>query len=126
MKKTIVLVGHCGADAAYLKMAVSGAAREASVVGVDDESNLTKLVESGADLLLVNRQLDYGFETDEGVQLIANLRRKHPRLKMMLVSNFPEAQQAAALVGALPGFGKSEIGSAKVKELLRSALAGDS
>jgi hypothetical protein len=41
----------------------------------------------------------------------------------MLVSNYADAQQAAVAAGALPGFGKREIGTPKVKELLRSALA---
>ena len=45
-----------------------------------------------------------------------------PSLKMMLVSNYPEAQQEAIVAGALPGFGKREIGSRRVVDLLRTAL----
>jgi hypothetical protein len=41
----------------------------------------------------------------------------------MLVSNYAEAQAAALAAGAAPGFGKREIGTPKVKELLRSALS---
>ena len=74
------------------------------------------------DLVLLNRQLDYGFETDEGVELIKRLRAKNPALKAMLVSNYPEAQQAALQAGAVEGFGKREIGSPKVSDLLRTAL----
>jgi hypothetical protein len=43
-------------------------------------------------------------------------------MKMMLVSNYPDAQAAAEKAGALPGFGKRDIGSPRVKELLRDAL----
>jgi hypothetical protein len=41
---------------------------------------------------------------------------------MMLVTNYPEVQAAATAAGAMPGFGKREIGSLRVKELLRGAL----
>jgi len=43
-------------------------------------------------------------------------------VKAMLVSNYPEAQAAAVAEGALPGFGKREIGTPRVGELLREAL----
>jgi DNA-binding NarL/FixJ family response regulator len=80
------------------------------------------MLEQGADLLLLNRQLDWGFEADTGVELIRALRAKFPHVKMMLVSNYPEAQAEAVAAGALPGFGKREIGTAKVKDAIRSAL----
>ena len=35
----------------------------------------------------------------------------------------PLAQAAAVVAGALPGFGKREIGSARVTQLLREVLA---
>jgi hypothetical protein len=73
--------------------------------------------------VLINRIIDWGFAEQEGVALISRLRRTHPILKTMLVSNYADAQQAAVAAGALPGFGKREIGTPKVKELLRNALA---
>ena len=123
MPKKVALVGHCGPDASYLRLAVARAVKDAQVVFADDQHTLNKLIDNGGvDLILFNRQLDYGFETDEGVELIKRLRAKHPALKAMLVSNYPEAQQAAVQVGAVEGFGKREIGSPKVSELIRSAL----
>lgn len=125
MPKKVVLVGHCGADSAYLRIAVSGAAKEVSVLTAHDESALSKYISEGVDLVLLNRQLDYGFQTEEGVELIRDLRTKHPNLKLMLVTNYDDVQQRAIQSGALPGFGKRELGSAKVKELLRNALTAD-
>ena len=123
MPKKVALVGHCGPDASYLRLAVARAVKDAQVVFADDQHTLNKLLDNGGvDLILFNRQLDYGFETDEGVELIKRLRAKHPALKAMLVSNYPEAQQAAVQVGAVEGFGKREIGSPKVSELIRTAL----
>jgi len=122
--KKVVLVGHCGPDSSYLRIAVSGAAKQSQVqvLMADDQSELNKLLADGVDLLLLNRQLDWGFEAETGVELMQLLRAKFPNVKMMLVSNYPEAQAEAVAAGALPGFGKREIGTPRVKELIREAL----
>jgi len=122
MPKKVALVGHCGPDASYLRLAVSRAVRDAQILFAEDQHTLTKLVDGGVDLILFNRQLDWGFETDEGVEMIKRLRTTNPSLKAMLISNYPEAQQAARQAGAVEGFGKREIGSPRVSELIRSAL----
>jgi hypothetical protein len=74
------------------------------------------------DLILFNRELGYGFDEDGGVDIIKWLRPNYPSLKMMLVSNYADAQRDAIAAGALPGFGKREIGSSRVTEMLRDAL----
>ena len=122
MPKKIALVGHCGPDSSFLRIAVSKAERNAHVFMVDDDSSLKRVLEDGVDLLLLNRQLDFGFDEHEGVALIRRLRSKYPAVRTMLVSNYPEAQAAAIAEGALPGFGKREIGTPRVNELLREAL----
>jgi DNA-binding NarL/FixJ family response regulator len=122
MSKKVALVGHCGPDSSYLRMAVSKALRDAKVVAADDDSELKQLLTDGVDLLLFNRILDYGFKSDEGVEVIRQLRAQHPNVKMMLVSNYEDAQDAAVQAGALPGFGKREIGTPRVTQVLREAL----
>ena len=122
MPKKIALVGHCGPDSSFLRIAVSKAERDAMVLSVDDDGDLKRVLDDGVDLLLFNRQLDYGFDTHEGVALIRKIRSKYPAVKAMLVSNYPDAQAAAVAEGALPGFGKREIGTPRVNELLREAL----
>ncbi|MGB0767835.1 MAG: hypothetical protein ACPGYV_09000, partial [Phycisphaeraceae bacterium] len=44
--------------------------------------------------------------------------------RMMLISDYPEAQQAAVEAGALPGFGKSHIADAKTRQRITDAIAG--
>ena len=122
MAKKVALVGHCGPDSSYLRIAVSRAERDIQVVSVDDDSDLKRVLNDGVDLLLLNRQLDFGFDEDEGVALIRRLRAAYPNVRTMLVSNYPEAQAAAVAEGALPGFGKRDIGSPRVAEMLREAL----
>ena len=125
--KKVVLVGHCGPDSSYLRMAVASAEKGISVVVADDSEHLQKILATGgADLLLLNRELSWGFAESEGVELIRHLRTTHPQIKTMLVSNYPEAQAEALQAGAHPGFGKREIGSPRVGQLIRDALAANS
>jgi len=124
-KKKVALVGHCGPDSSYLKMTVSSIDRDVQVVAADDDDSLRRILSAGANLLLFNRVLDFGFDEKEGIAMIRNLHKHYPNLKMMLVSNYPEAQAAAVAAGALPGFGKRDLGSPRVKEMLRDALASE-
>lgn len=126
MPRKVVLVGHCGPDSSYLRMAVSSAARDIRVSAADTSAELQRVLKDQPDLLLLNRVLEWGFDESEGVDLIRRLRAEHPNLKMMLVSNYADAQQAAVEAGALPGFGKRELGTAKVTQMLRSALETES
>ena len=125
MSKKIVLVGHCGPDSSFLRMAVSAADRSLKVLMADDAEELNQHLEQGVDLLLLNRELGWGFEQTEGVEIIRQLLSRHPNVKMMLISNYADAQAQALAAGAVPGFGKREIGSPRVAQLIRRALALD-
>jgi DNA-binding NarL/FixJ family response regulator len=95
-----------------------------AIISADDAASMEAAMQRGVDLILFNRELGYGFEPDLGVEMIRTLKANHPEVPMMLVSNYPDAQAAALNAGALPGFGKREIGSPKVKKLLQTAVAG--
>ena len=122
MSKKVALVGHCGPDSSFLRMAVSSADRSIKVLAADDSRELNRVLADGVDLLLLNREMPYGFDADLGVEMIPILRKHYPNVKIMLISNYAEAQAAAVAAGALPGFGKREIGSPRVAALLRNAL----
>lgn len=124
MSRKIALVGHCGPDSAYLRISIHKADRDAQIISCQDGADLDQAIAQGADLVLLNRDLGIDYDEPTGVGLIQKLREKHPLLKMILVSNYPEAQQAAVQAGALPGFGKKELGTPRVIELLQSALSG--
>jgi DNA-binding NarL/FixJ family response regulator len=123
MAKTVLLVGHCGPDSSYLKMTVKKALGDVTILSADEASEFTRHLEkSDPDMILFNRELGYGFDPATGVETIRILHKSKPDLKMILVSNYPDAQQAAQAAGALPGFGKRELGTPRVLELLRDAL----
>ena len=123
MSKKIALVGHCGPDSSYLRMTINKALNnDASIIMADDDAELSEALGNRPDLVLFNRELGYGFSETEGVRVIEQLRKSNPSLKMMLVTNYPEVQAAAIAAGALPGFGKRELGTARVLEVLRDAM----
>lgn len=122
MSQTIVLVGHCGIDGPRLQTVVSQCLKGCEVLRVNKQGDLEAACEEGADLMLVNRE-PVGFDGTEGLDLIRQLRERYPEQKVMLVSDFSEAQQEATAAGALPGFGKRDIGSPKLEQCIKQALA---
>src|SRR6266550_3331481 len=103
MSKKVLLVGHCGPDSSYMRMTVRSAEPGTQVSAADDQAELRQALDAGGiDLILFNRELGYGFDEDQGVDVIRYLKLNYPTLKMMLVSNYPDAQTAAVEAGAIP------------------------
>lgn len=119
-KTTFVLVGHCWADRMGLKSAVKRAVRGARLERADTMAAVKAHLDGGT-VLLVNRVLGGGFGTGDGVELIRELARDGNTSPMILVSNYADAQSEAVAAGALPGFGKSELGDSAVADRLCSA-----
>jgi two-component system chemotaxis response regulator CheY len=119
----IALVGHCGPDSYALRSAMGSAVPGSEVVFASDEEALAAEL-ARADLLLVNRTLDGEFRAGSGLELIRLLRTTYPqaRVRIMLVSNYPDAQAEAEAAGALPGFGKREMYAAGTRARVRAAL----
>ena len=121
--KKVLLVGHCGPDSAYLRQAVRKAVPDVEIVAADDGRELTRALETGGiDLILFNRELGYGYDPDTGVEAIRAVRPTFPDVRMILVSNYEDAQRSAEQAGAQPGFGKRDLGTPRVAELLRDAI----
>jgi hypothetical protein len=118
----IVLVGHCGPDSSYLRITISSALPGARIVFANDEKEFQSALAAGVDLILFNRELDGLFTFDTGVEYIRSLKKSHPGVKTMLISNYADAQSTAVSAGALPGFGKRQLGSKEVVALLRDAV----
>ena len=96
----------------------------ARVERADDPDEARQALRSEAyNLVLVNRVIDQ--DGSSGVELIRELRNDPDTgaVPIMLVSDLPEAQQAAREAGAAPGFGKSELHGSETFERIRLALA---
>ena len=118
---TIVLVGHCRPDSYAMRSALGRYAPGAVFVDVNDMRGVLRHAASGASAFLVNRALDGDFPHGDGVELIGSLPEGVAR-RAALVSNFAESQQAAVAFGAVPGFGKSEMYSAKARETVEGLV----
>lgn len=121
--RAVVLVGHCIPDAHMLKTVVSRAIPGATISIANDSETLRKHLSAGA-LLLINRMLDGSFVEPSGIAIIQELAQRADRPRMMLISNFPDAQDAAVQAGALRGFGKSQLYEQATASALREAIAG--
>lgn len=122
MSQRILLVGHCGVDGPRLQSEISQFMGKADVLRVNTDADLRRACEEGVALLLVNRE-PLGFEPKLGQDLIRELREEYPDHNCILVSDHEDAQRQASQAGALPGFGKSDIGSPKFEEAVRKALS---
>jgi len=82
------------------------------------------LSQGGVSLVLVNRILDS--DGTDGVALIGDLVKEGSQHTtspvVMLVSNYPEYQEKAVALGAVPGFGKSELEIAETAQKLASVF----
>jgi CheY-like chemotaxis protein len=122
MQKRVLDVGQCSPDHASIRSYLTRNF-DCDVVQVDDgESALARLQNEQFDLVLVNRKLDTDYS--DGVEVIRALKAdpKAVSVPVMLVTNYPEYQEAAIAAGGIPGFGKLEFDKpetrAKIAEIL--------
>lgn len=124
MPKRVLDVGQCAPDHYSIRSFLTRNF-DCEVVQVDDATGaLAELRDGQFDLVLVNRKLDCDYS--DGVDVIRALKAdpKASSVPVMLVTNYPEHQDAAIEVGAIRGFGKLEFGNpetrARVAEFLET------
>ncbi len=120
--KTVILVGHCSPDMFMLKTAVGRALPETTIVSVNDVDALGEY-RTPDSLLLVNRELDGGFDSPGGIELIQQVIQQDNPPVVMLISDYEDAQQEALAAGATPGFGKTQLYDKLTAQLLREAAS---
>jgi PleD family two-component response regulator len=114
----VIDVGQCDHDHGQIRNLLQSLGAEVLRAGTHDEA--TAMIKARTpQLVLVNRINDV--DGAEGLDLIRQLLPAGFS-PVMLVSNLPEAQQAAVKVGALLGFGKAELKKAETAERLSAAL----
>jgi two-component system chemotaxis response regulator CheY len=95
---------------------------DAEVVPADSaEEAVAELRKGGYDLVLANRVFDLG---GSGLEFIKQLKADAAlqAVPVMLVSNYPDAQQQATALGALPGFGKAALRDPATQRRLADVL----
>ena len=121
--RRVLDVGQCGHDHGMITRLLAGFGARVDRVKSLEEANRA-LREARYDLVLVNRQLDA--DGSPGVDVVRAIKTDaDPALAavpVMLVSNFPEAQEEAVAAGASPGFGKAELDAPETKTRLAAVL----
>lgn len=127
----ILLVGHCGIDTPPLTAFLSTKFK-AVVEGARNADDAKSMIAAGGfDLALINRVLigdsPYIYQKHEGsgVTLLRELVASGTRTKLMIVSNFTEAQDAAVALGGVPGFGKRNFEDGAAERIIAAALASE-
>jgi CheY-like chemotaxis protein len=122
MSKRVLDVGNCGPDHAAIRSFLAGNFG----CEVDRTHNagetLRLLSERAYDLVLVNRKLDADYS--DGIEVIRRIK-SDPRtadVPVMLVTNYPEHQDAAVAIGAVRGFGKLEFNDPATRERVAGVL----
>ena len=116
----VLNVGQCGVDSSQISRFLK-AKFQAQAVSVDTLDEALAALRSGTfELVLINRLFDW--DGTPGLDLIRAIKADPAlaEIPLMLVSNYPTAQAEAIALGALPGFGKAEIGKSKVDNVLMS------
>ncbi|MFN4896831.1 MAG: hypothetical protein ACK5GN_06375 [Pseudomonadota bacterium] len=122
----VVDIGQCDPDHASIRRLVESLGMK--VVRAYTAADAKKLVaQPGVALALVNRIFDA--DGGSGIDCIRELLEmakspdfQNPNMKVMLVSNYPEYQEQAVALGALPGFGKAALRDPQTAALVRSAV----
>jgi CheY-like chemotaxis protein len=123
MKKRVLSVGQCGPDNAAIR-AFLNRNFECDFDTADAASDaLAHLKRGNYDLVFVNRKLDIDYS--DGTDVIRALKNDEATaaVPVMLITNYPEHQEAAIAAGALRGFGKLEFGKPETIERLAPILS---
>lgn len=122
MAKRVLDVGNCDPDHAAIRGLLT---REfgVEVVRTAQGSDTFEQLRGGKfDLVLINRKLDIDYT--DGIDILKQLKADPAlaRIPVMMITNYPEHQQAAIEAGALHGFGKQQLNTAETRERLTEVL----
>ena len=123
MSQTVLDVGQCDADHSRISQLLQQHFDVELARAHSFDEAITRTSQQAFDLVLVNRILDA--DGTEGLEIIRALKSSETTssLPVMMVSNFPEAQEAALTAGAVPGFGKAALNTPETIALLRQHLS---
>lgn len=102
-------VGNCGPDFTAIKRFLTSNF-DCEVLQADAADDALEALRAGAfALVLVNRKLDCDYS--DGIEVIKQIKADGElgSLPVMLITNYPEHQDAAVAIGAERGFGKLEL-----------------
>lgn len=116
----VLHAGNCGPDSSALESLLK-ALGVTQISSAESAAEVAQLLQAQAfRLVLLNRVFD---STGELALDVLQQLPADKRGNCMLISNYPDAHQAAVALGARPGFGKQQLRDPKTRALLQAALA---
>lgn len=114
MTKRVLSVGQCGPDHGSISRFLKSSFDVTIETATTAVEAFDLLRQKPYDLVLINRKLDYDYS--DGEEIIRGMKAETPleSIPVMLISNYPEYQANAVELGALPGFGKHDLGRSDV------------
>ncbi len=122
MAYKILDVGQCDADNYRISEVLTDHFDVEMARACSHEQAIDLASQTAFDLILINRLYDR--DGSEGLKTLKALKSNDltANIPVMLVSNFPDAQNAALEAGAVPGFGKASLANPSTIELLSQYL----
>jgi CheY-like chemotaxis protein len=124
MAKRVLDVGNCGPDHAAIRSFLQGHFKCEVDQAHNTDDTLRLLAAREYDLVLVNRKLDVDYS--DGLEVIRRIKAdasaQSANVPVMLVTNYPEHQDAAVAVGAIRGFGKLELNDPLTRDRVAEVL----
>jgi two-component system chemotaxis response regulator CheY len=121
MKARVLDVGNCDSDHSRIRRLLEANFDLAvdRVMFVDQA--LAALAENAYHLVLVNRLIFA--DGSDGGELIRRMQAEgHANTPVMMISDYPQAQEKAVAQGAVPGFGKADLEDPQTIERLSRHL----
>jgi CheY-like chemotaxis protein len=122
MPKRVLDVGQCGPDHSTIRRYLTRHF-DCEISKADTLDDALAMLKSGKfDLVLVNRKLDIDYS--DGLEVIRQIKADPATaaVPVMLVTNYPEHQDAAIAAGAIRGFGKLEYEKPQTLDRLAAVL----
>jgi CheY-like chemotaxis protein len=122
MPKRVLDVGQCGPDHSTIRRYLTRHF-DCEISKADTLDDALATLKSGKfDLVLVNRKLDIDYS--DGLEVIRQIKADPATaaVPVMLVTNYPEHQDAAIAAGAIRGFGKLEYEKPQTLDRLAAVL----
>ncbi|MHC2068702.1 response regulator [Bremerella sp. T1] len=122
MPKQVLDVGNCGYDHGSLKDLIERNFDAKLLQSHGPTDTLKMLREQTFALVVINRKLDR--DHSDGMDILKEMKADDQlkEIPVMLLSNYEDAQAAAVEAGAVPGFGKRELGKETTLKMLQTYL----
>jgi CheY-like chemotaxis protein len=122
MTQTVLDIGNCNPDHASIQKMLTSK-YDVVVLRAHQLSDALELLgKQTVDFIVINRKLDIDYS--DGIEILRHLKKDSATksIPVMIITNYPEQQQAAVAEGAEYGFGKLEYAQTATHERLSRFL----